>query len=230
MEVEQQGIFENAGQAVHFAFLIMGQEPAGDAPFRKALIRAMESIRLDVGQQHWLDQLHGERSGSVNFEGLRGTEVRAQCALITQAVKTNLPEIERWVLEAKYGQVEYEDVDEGDRQLPPTEHPRVQRRYAFSAERIVAIKGISDWFAPMFPRIKPLAIDCMLGRMFANHRKIDISVRDLAESFGGNHMKYFRASFKMKNHLRKLEELAMARLEPIFLEQGVTIPEQDFRN
>lgn len=231
VELEQQGIFENAGQAVHVAFLVMAQEPAGDAPFRKALIRAMESIRLEsTEQRHWLDQLRGERSGNVNFQGLRDTEIRAQCALITQAVRTKLPEIEKWVLQAKYGQVEFEDVDLGDRQLPPTEQPRIKRRYAFSAERIAAIKGISDWFAPMFPRIKPLAIDCMLGRMFANHKKIDISVRELAENFGGSHMIYFRASCKMKNHLRKLEELAIARLEPIFEEQGVTMSWEDFRN
>lgn len=231
VELEQQGIFENAGQAVHVAFLVMAQEPSGDAPFRKALIRAMESIRLENAEQrHWLDQLRGEPSGNVNFQGLRDTEIRAQCALITQAVRTKLPEIEKWVLQAKYGQVEFEDVDLGDRQLPPTERPRVQRRYAFSAERIAAIKGISDWLAPMFPSIKPLAIDCMLGRMFANHKKIDISSRDLASQFGGNHTQYLRASRVMKEHLRKLEGKAMERLEPIFQEQGVTMSWGNFRN
>ncbi|XYJ11800.1 hypothetical protein ACSUZJ_07365 [Telluria sp. B2] len=226
---QQQGIFESAGQAVHVAFLVMAQEPSGDAPFRKALIRAMESIRLENNEQrHWLDQLRGERSGTVNFGGLRDTEIRAQCALITQAVRTKLPEVEQWVLQAKYGQVEYEDIDLGDRQLPPTEKPRMQRRYAFSAERIAAIKGLSDWLAPMFRGIKPLAIDCMLGRMFANHKKIDISSRDLASQFGGNHTQYLRASRAMKEHLRKLEGKAMERLEPIFLEQGVTMLSEDF--
>jgi len=322
VEVEQQGIFENAGQAVHVAFLVMAQEATQDAPLRKALIRAMESVQLGAGQRHWLDQLRGGGSGTVNFQGLRGDEIRAQCALITQAVKTKLPNVEMWVLQAKYGQTDFEDVADGgeegaalaaledarlvvkkergelaaarseleagrssgatiafeprtrvyghaiafadsaraairemearvvaaesalqaaqvafDQQSACTlldNGPRPQggqskRRYAFSAERIAAIQGLSDWFVPLFPRIKPLAIDCMLGRMFANHKKIDISSRDLAAQFGGNHTKYLRASWKMKNHIRKLEELAMGRLEPIFREQGVTIPIEDFQ-
>jgi hypothetical protein len=224
MVEEEQAIFANAGQAVHTAFLIMAQEATQDAPFRKALIRAMESIHLDVGQRHWLDQLRGEGSGTVNFGGLSSGDIRAQCAMITQAVRTKLPHIEMWVLQAKYGQTDFEDIDQGDGQLPATSEPRVRRRFAFSAERINAIKGLSSWFEPMFPRIKPLALDCMLGRMYANHKKIDISSRDLAANFGGNHTKYLRASYKMKNHLRQLEENAMARLEPIFIEQGVVEP------
>lgn len=319
VELEQQGIFENAGQAVHVAFLIMAQEATQDAPLRKALIRAMESVQLSPGQRHWLDQLRGTGGGPVNFKGLSSDEIRAQCALITQAVKTKLPNVEMWVLQAKYGQTDFEDVADAEatpaasleqaqaevliareklerarselsaaaeivrratgwpggstserrqwdsarasvRDLeaaaivaesklelarvtlsrsgacrlidngpqPKQEGVSVRRRYAFSAERIAAIKGLSDWFAPMFPKIKPLAIDLMLGRMFARHRKIDISVRDLAAQFGGSHMIYFRASCKMKNHIRKLEEMAVARLEPIFLAQGVTFEPQDF--
>ncbi len=318
--MEQEAIFANAGQAVHVAFLIMAQEATQDAPLRKALIRVMESIKLGSGNQRWLDQLRGAGGGgTVNFEGLSPGDIRAQCALITQAVTTNLPEIERWVLQAKYGQTDFEDVDavsgdllsdalaaaeakvqqvsarvekarkdfsgacdvqwtaltkaarpgqpvefqaaraalaEANHALAgagselqrarvaidkghasrlvdngpgPTEviddierRSRGGRRWAFSAERIAAIKGLSDWFAPMFPRIKPLAIDCMLGMLYANHKKIEISTRDLATSFGASHMTYYRASCKMRNHLRKLEESAMARLEPAFTLHGVS--------
>lgn len=329
LELEQQAIFENAGQAVHVAFLVMAQEATQDAPLRKALIRAMEQVDLGAGQRHWLDQLRGGGSGTVNFQGLSGSDIRAQCAMITQAVTTKLPNVEMWVLQAKYGQTDFEDVvDQAagidklaqalerarnkvrsvrasldhaalelevarenflaseQRILRPAAHDAasaqyrtartamrevneelalavseeqvaqialkrltacslldngpqlnaegkrgtegVRRRFAFSAERIAAIKGLSEWFAPMFPGIKPLAIDCMLGRMFANHKKIDITARDLANQFGGSHMKYVRASAKMKNHVRVLEEKAIARLEPIFRRQGVTIAPEDF--
>ena len=51
VKFENEAIFESAGQAVHVAYLIMGQEPSGDAPFRKALIRAMESIQLGSDEQ-----------------------------------------------------------------------------------------------------------------------------------------------------------------------------------
>lgn len=308
----EQAIFENAGQAVHVAFLVMAQEAMQDAPLRMALIRIMESVKLDNGnQRNWLDQLRGTASGAVNFSGLSGGEVRAQCAMITQAVKTNLPIFERWVIEAKFGQVEYEDVSvvgsvdatvlleratksatKLQRQLaqersvlagaasgpkaayeslrasvaalaarlvradqevevarvafdrlsasclmdngPACNRPKpgahgdsaaplagMERRFAFSRERIAAIMGLSEYFAPQFPRIKPLAIDLMLGRIYATHKKIEISSRDLADQFGGNHTKYLRASWKIKNQLRVIEENAIARLEPLFLEHGV---------
>ncbi len=311
MVEEEQAIFRDVGQAVHVAFLVMAQEAMQDAPFRKALIRVMESINLDKGQTHWLDQLRGEKGGSVNFAGLTGGDVRAQCAMITQAVVTNLPPVERWVLQAKYGETDFEDVpsDGEDGQaaavalerarekvcalraklanaqaelnassvprsgrcadvqeraifdsatsavrllrarvvtaesaaqvaqvavgqrgacrmldngpIPKREQSGGRRRYAFSAERIAAITGLSDYFGPMFPRLKPLAIDLMLGRMFANHKKIDISLRDLAGQFGGSPMKYMRAAFKMKNHVRLLEQNAYERLRPVFTEHGV---------
>lgn len=311
---EQQAIFENAGQAVHVAFLILAQEATQDAPLRKAIIRVMESIQLAPNQRHWLDQLRGAGGGgSVNFAGLSSDEIRAQCVMITQAVKTKLPDIEMWVLQAKYGQVDFEDVVDAGQdgaalaaleqaradvlaarkkleearaekaaaagpwaipaprarwdsacesvnamegavvaaeskqqaaqvvfdqrsacrlldngRLPRVDGAPARRRFAFSPERIAAIKGLSDWFAPMFPHFKPLAIDCMLGRMFANHKKIDISARDLAEQFGGSHMRYVRAAWKMKNHLRILEENALARLEPTFQQQGVTFNPEIF--
>jgi hypothetical protein len=318
-------IFEDAGQAVHVAFLVMAQDARQDAPFRKALIRSMESIKLNSGQRHWLDQLRGTPSARINFGGLDTYDVRAQCSMITQAVATKLPDPERWVLQAKYGEIDFEDVadDEPGSNQVAVAHERAQkgvrsaqakvvqarseldvarshylamqqgimppavlqsaqeqyhsardavrdagleqaraeskerlakialdklsscsiinsgpnaaeagegrRRYAFPAERIAAIDGLARWFTPMFPRIKPLAICCMLGRMFARHKKIDISARDLAAQFGGSYSTYLRASFRMKNHLRQLEDNAIARLAPHLAEQGVVAPLQESR-
>ena len=300
---QEAAVFESAGHAVHVAFLVMAQQAMQDAPLRKALIRVMESTHLDQAQTHWLDQLRGEKGSSVNFAGLSGGDVRAQCARITQAVAT-LPNLEKWVLQAKYGETEFEDVinqdDSACRALDAAvTHVRILReqlvaaraeldviagaagtsvqyhkarasvrdladsvyaaesiaqaakaafdqgkacrlidngrpvgadgtpcrRFAFSPERISAITGLSSYFAPLFPRIKPLALDFMLGRMFANHKKVDISARDLAERFGGNHTAYLRASWKIKNHLRQLEDMAIERLAPLFAKQGVIPPQ-----
>lgn len=208
MEVSDEAVFENVGQAVHVSFLIMAQEAKQDAPLRAALIKAMESVQLSGRQRCWLDQLRGESSGRINFGGLDGNEVRAQCSMVLQAVKHRLPKTEMWVLQAKYGETDYEDVNG-------------KRRFAFSPERIEAIKGLADWFRPMFPSLNPMAIDCMLGRLFANHKQLDITVRDLAASFGGNRMTYQRASKKMQEHLRSLESYAFERLTPSFTAQGV---------
>lgn len=212
-----EAIFDNAGQAVHVAFLVLAQEAIQEAPLRKALIRAMESIQLTNNQRNWLDELRGTPSGTLNFGDLDGNEVRAQCAMITQAVKTKLPKPEMWVLQAKYGQTDFEELEDG--QLPVLMPAR--RRWAFSAERIEAIQGLSDWFQPLFPKLKPFAVDCLLGRHFANHKKLEISVRDIAASFGGSRMSYQRAAKKIAEHLRDLEHNALGRLEVPFKKQGV---------
>jgi hypothetical protein len=316
--LKMETVFGSTAQAVHVAFLVMGQEAMQDAPLRKALIRVMESINLKSGtQRHWLDQLRGQKSDSINFGGLDGNEVRAQCAMITQAVK-QLPAPEMWVLQAKYGQTDCEEVgvdevaleqmrvtldlaqktvamvrvrmqnaraeldsardfyiacekriarpgiessartqyyaardavrDIGAELAKAESREReaqialekmtfghqvadngrlpmvVKPRYAFSAERIDAIKGLSDWLHPQFPRIKPFALDCMVGRLFSNHKKLDITFRDLAATFGGNAMQYQRASYKLRNTLRQLEQMAIERLEGRMVADGVAMP------
>jgi hypothetical protein len=211
MEAMEMGgaVFGDVSQAVHVAYMVMAQGASQGAPMRKALLRVMEEVRLaSEEQRHWLDQLRGERNTTVNFEGLSSLDIRAQCALVAQAVRTKLPDAERWVLQAKYGHTDFEDADGG-------------RRFAFSAERIAAIQGLSQWLEPLLPKIPQLALDCMLGRLYANHSKIDISSRDLAEQFGGNHTQYLRAAKKMKEHLRALEAQALARLEPHFAQHGL---------
>lgn len=224
LEVER-AVFATAGQAVHVSFIILAQEAGQDAPLRRALIRVMESIKLaDGNQRDWLDQLRGTASESIDFGGLDGNDVRAQCSMITQAVRTKLPAPEMWALQARFGQTDFEDVDE-DGQLPKLKTPR--RRYAFSVERITAIKGLSDWMRPSFPQISGYAMDVMIGKVYANHKKIEISFRDLAKTFGGNHMLYARAFKALKARLVALEQIALSRLEPHFFAQGVI---EDYRD
>ena len=61
-----------------------------------------------------------------------------------------------------------------------------------------------------------LPLNSILCRLFANHRKIDVSARDLARAFGGNRTQYLHASVKMKEHLRTLKAQPLARLDPYF--------------
>lgn len=208
-DVNQDAIFTSAGQAVHVAYMITGQDAPQDAPLRKMLIRMLESApHTGSEQREWLEQLRGAPSRRVNFAGLSPLEVRAQCALIVLAVRSKLPCTEMWALQARYGHTDMEDEDG-------------ERRFAFSAERIAAIKGLSDWLAPSFPAVRPFAVDCMIGKLYANHKKMEISFRELAGNFGGNHMTYARAYEKMRGRLRELEQLALDRLEPYLREQGV---------
>lgn len=211
MEVMGMGgaVFSDVSQAVHVAYVVMAQGASHGAPLRKALLRVMEEVHLDSEQQrHWLDQLRGERSSTVNFEGLSQLDIRAQCSMVAQVVRTKLPDAEKWVLQAKYGHTDFED-EEG------------VRRFAFSAERIAAIHGLSQWLAPLLPKIPVLALDCMLGRMFAKHCRIKISARTLAANFGGNHTQYLRAAKIIKEHVLCIEKQAIARLTPYFAGRGL---------
>ena len=171
-------------------------------------VKAIESVQLNGRQCCWLAQLRGTASGTINFGGLDGNKVRAQCALMLQAIKHRLPRTEMWVLQAKYGRTDFEDVDG-------------KRRFAFSVERIEAIKGLADWFRPMFPRLNPNVVDCMLRRLFANHKQLDITVRDLAKSCGASHMTCQWASIRMQGHVRELEQMAFNCLAPSFIAECV---------
>ena len=62
----------------------------------------------------------------------------------------------------------------------------------------------------------------MLGRLFANHKRLDITVRELAASFGGSRMTYQRASKTMQEHLRDMEEIAFKWLAEYFVKHGVS--------
>lgn len=201
-------IFNSVGQALHVAFLIMSVEAQQDSPLRKALIRMMSDIDLSAGQTEWLDQLRGTASESVNFSGLSSSDVRAQCALIISSVRTKLPDPEMWAVQAKFGHMDMGD-EEG------------QRRYAFSSERVTAIKGLADWLAPSFKGLNPFALDCIVAKAYADHVRTSISFRDLANSLGGSHMTYKRRYQEVKHHLCTLEQKAMDRLQPMFEQQGI---------
>lgn len=204
----QPAIFETVGQALHVAFLIMSVEAQQDSPLRKALIRIMDNVTLSADQTDWLSQLRGTASSTVNFGGLSSNDVRAQCAMITLAVQSKLPETEMWALQAKFGHME-------------TEGSKENMRIALSLERIEAIKSLSRWLAPVFSGISMFAMDCLIAKVYANHMRTTISFRDLAAAFGGEKTKYQRVYPQIKAHLQALENMGMMRLEPYFIEQGI---------
>ena len=206
-------IFQSVGQALHVAFLIMSVDARQDAPMRTALLRMMEAVpNLTPAQADWYDDLRGASSGSIDFSGLSSIEVRAQCALITLSVRSKLPKPEMWALQARFGHIESEGAKD-------------KLRYAFPAERITAIQSLSDWLRPSFQSIKPLALDCIVAKIYASHKKTQISYRALAKSFGENHMVYARALPKIKGHLSEIEKRGMERLAEYFAEQRIIAPE-----
>lgn len=97
-------IFANTQQALHVSFLVMSQPVREKNGLRLALIQIIESIGiLNRRQAAFLQYLYGEKSGSVNFDGLSPLEVRGQCAMITACVLHQLPLAERHAIWIRFG-------------------------------------------------------------------------------------------------------------------------------
>lgn len=215
-----RAVFQSTGQALHISFLIMSVEPRQDGALRKALLQIMEAIEQPTrAQQAWMDQLRGTPSGVVNFGGLTSDEVRAQCAMVTQSVKTHLPAPEMWTIQAKFGATEHEEIGRD-------KDGKAINRFYFSKERIEAIQALSNWMRASHPKVPMLAMDCLVAKLFANHAKTEISFRELEANFGASRMLYARAMPKMKQTVRDLEEVAIRRLTPYFEESGLVESEQ----
>ncbi|WP_186117753.1 hypothetical protein [Burkholderia gladioli] len=204
-------VFQSTSQALHVSFLVMAQPVREKNTFRLALIQIMEmQEKLTPRQRIWLNQLIGDPSEStVNFAGLGMDDVRAQCAVVVSAVRTKLPDIERWAVLARYGQL-------GDERAPDG-----TKRFFFLRERSEAIQRLSEWLAPSFDGISKLALDCMLARWYANHARVEISFRDLAKAFGASHMTYKRTNDKMAVRLREVEGRATSILSRYFQKTGL---------
>jgi hypothetical protein len=214
LEVNKGAIFKDVGHALHTAYLVTANEPRQGCVTRSMLLQAMTTgvRKLSAEQAEWFDSLKGSPAGTIDFSGLTDDEIRAQCAMVVAAVNNHLPIPEAQVVRARFGANEYYD-DDG------------VRRYGFARERGAAILGLSKWMQTLVTAVSPMAVDMILARHFADHSRTKVTLRQLAASFGGNHMTYKRASDAVVEHLRQLEAKAHGRLHPHFVKQGI-IPER----
>ena len=196
-----QPIFRSTSQALHFAYLIEAYEVSVESIMSKA----MRIIMMELGLWNT-----GEPS-TVNFGGLNALEVRAQCAMIRAAVRSRLPAPEAWAVQARYGINEIILADG-------------QRKPVFSRERYDAIMRLGDWLSPIFSHFNPLAVDLLVARA-VDKRVADVTFRQMAENFGLDHSTYAYALKRVRGKLEGLEKMAINRLEPAFMTDGLV--EQD---
>lgn len=78
-------MFKDAGQAVHFAFV-------------------MEQYTVSMGgSMHYFDEVRKARNGNeINLADLTPTEIRAQCSSVRDLVRTKLPMLEESALVARF--------------------------------------------------------------------------------------------------------------------------------
>jgi hypothetical protein len=218
IEANKGAIFRDVGHALHTAFLVISNEPRQGCVTRSMLLQMMATIDLEApgrqltpGQAEWFSALKGSPAGTIDFSGLTDDEIRTQCAMIVSAVKSKLPVAESNVVLARFGATDFEDIDG-------------RRRFAFSRERAEAIMALADWLRPFVKTVPGAAVDALLARLFADHSKTQISVRQLADSFKGSHMKFHRAGLVLRDHVKQLELKAQDRLYAYFAAQGIIPP------
>lgn len=191
-----QAIFQTTGQALHVAFLIMSIEARQKNSLRMALIQIIESVELPSARlKAWLEQLRGVSSGTVNFGGLDAYEVRAQCAMVTQVVRDHLPGPERDVIWA---------------------------RYSNQVERGAGVIGISDYAEPHLPFKDKIAIRALVYAHFAPElRDRGLSYQAISKECGIHTKTLKRATTIIANMAKILENMALARLTPMFERDGL---------
>ncbi|WP_404991185.1 hypothetical protein [Cupriavidus pauculus] len=214
-----EAVFMDTRQALSMAYMVASLEPRQPAPFRRALIQAMECQDHLTGiQAAWLNQLRGTPSEStVNFSGLSSDEVRAQCSAVISAVNSKLPAPEQWAIRARFIPVEFEDMGEGEAR---------GKRFYYSRERVEAIQHLSRWLPARLCTVTGLALDMLTARVYADGEKLAISFRDMESAFGGSRMTYARAYPKVRAQLVELERVAVARLTTYFERTGLIEPEE----
>lgn len=199
-----QAIFRSTSQALHFAYLIEAYEVSVESIMSKA----MRIIMMELGLWNT-----GEPS-TVNFGGLNALEVRAQCAMIRAAVRSRLPAPEAWAVQARYGINEITLADG-------------RRKPVFSRERYDAIMRLGDWLAPSFSNFNPLAVDLLVARA-VDKRVVDVTFRQMADNFGLDHSTYAYALKRVRGKLEVLEKMAINRLEPAFMADGLVEPDMNY--
>jgi hypothetical protein len=192
-----RAIFRSTSQALHFAYLIEAYEVSVPSGMAQIMRQAMQQAGGDALGT----------SASIDFGGLNPLEVRAQCAMIRGIVRDRLPLPEASAIQARYGLNEIA-LSDG------------RRRPVFSRERYQAILKLGDWLAPSFPNFNPLAVDILIARA-VDKRVADISFRQMAEKFGLDQSTYAYALKRVHSKLSELENMAIDRLQPSFMADGV---------
>jgi hypothetical protein len=196
-------IFKSTQQALHVAYLVMAEPVRERMAFRLALIRIIESVgSLNRRQAAFLDYLYGTPSGSVNFEGLDGLEVRGQCALITAAVEHHLTPAERRAIWVRYSKTVQRK--EGVIWLSKSLRAKLNLTNLDAIRYLVAEQSLPKDQRDPEKTFKYIS------------DKTEIPVRTLE-----------RAAMTIRKHLRQLENSAYDKLTPMFERDGVVATEDE---
>lgn len=212
-------IFENTQQALHVSFLVTSLPPRQKQQFRLALIQILESVgRLTDRQAQFLDYLYGSSSGTINFDGLSGDEIRAQCAMVVGAARDHLLKPERNAVWLRYACGMPARPASATRAADPGIPP--------SAEWKRALVEMRTYLRPSLTVTNGKAIMALIaGHSQVRLRQDGLSYREISEETHVTVRTLERNAQIIRKRLVELERQAVKRLTPLFERNNVTIAE-----
>ncbi|MDN7494851.1 hypothetical protein QZM89_06615 [Burkholderia gladioli] len=213
------GIFESTEQALHVSFLVMSLPPRQKQTFRLTLIRILESIpKLTKRQAEWLDELYGSPGGTINFEGLTGDEIRAQCAMVVACVHDHLLKPERNAIWLRYACGQPARPASAGRAADPGIPP--------SDEWKRAVVQLRSYLRPSLTLTHGDAIAALLAaHSMPKQRQEGLSYREISDGTGVPLRTLERNAQIIRKRLAGLEGQAIKRLTPLFDRKFLTMAE-----
>ncbi|VWD02032.1 hypothetical protein BLA17378_05305 [Burkholderia aenigmatica] len=212
-------IFENTQQALHVSFLVTSLPSRQKQQLRLALIRILESVgRLSDRQAAFLDYLYGSSSGTINFDGLNGDEIRAQCAMVVGAVRDHLLKPERNAVWLRYACGMPARPASANRAADPGIPP--------SSEWKRALVEMRTYLRPSLSLTSGVAIMALIAAHSQPRQRQDgLSYQAIAEETHITVRTLERNAQTIRKRLAELEHQAVKRLTPLFVRNNVTIAE-----
>jgi hypothetical protein len=213
-------IFESTQQALHVGFLVISLPARQKNTFRLALIQILESIgTLNEKQAAFLDYLHGSRSGTIDFDGLTGDEIRAQCAMVVAAAADRLPDPERYATWIRYAR--------GIPARPRTAEYAADPGIPPSMEWKRGVFGMANYLRPSLTISSRDAIMALIAaHAFPHQRERDFSYASISKDCEIPVRTLERAAFTIRKRMRGLEDQAIQRLTPMFQRDGLVQVEE----
>lgn len=182
-------VFTSARQALHVSFMLEVMPAVAKSQMQVLLQQLMEQ----AGVTEHLEP----HERTIDFRGLTALEVRGQCALVVNAVRSHLVQPEQAAVWTKYG---------------------------MNQRQAEGVKLLADYCAPVLTVGHTQAHEAMIwgrwGKFTKNGtvKRDDFSVRKIAVEFGLPHQTVHRDQLRIVAYQRQLESRALARLEPYFVE------------
>lgn len=207
-------IFNSVEQALHVSFYVISLPPRQKCPLRDTLIQALESLgRLTPRQAMFLDYLYGEK-GSIDFGGLTGNEVRAQCAMVVGTVRDHLAAGVRaaiWLRYARGIPARPKSANRAaDPGIPPA--PEWKASVVLLGKLLAADTGITNSAA-----MRAL----LAAHSFPAQRETEFSYAAISKETGVPVRTLERAAFKIRKRLRQWENEATDTLTPMYFRDGL---------